>query len=477
MTGACRTTRKPPVIESRPSLPVPTYTGSPTSVAIVGAGLAGLHCAYRLSKLGIAATVYEASKRTGGRIFTDHMTFPDQHVELGGEFIESGHTTLRMLAKELAVELVEVNAGEPKYFANGRLFPAADVTAALAPALRALQQVRQRFTDPSKLPGARDPNGAEALDRMSIAAWLDRAAVSPREPARKLLESLCASRFGLDADDLSAVHLLTLPLEKGIAPSMDGSFRIKEGSDALVRRIVEKLELWQVRYDHKLTAMEKSSGGRWTLTFEQTGQIAEMKHEHVVLALPFSTLREVEFRSALPDWKERVIRELGYGRSTKVLTGYADRVWRTVHEFGGSIVADLPFEVAWDASSDPASKTGVIAVNPGGQRADEAAFGSAFEAGRRTVEQLASIFPSIKSAHNGRVARMAWGAAPFAKGSRAAYRPGQFTTLRGLEAEAVGNLHFAGEHTSNAPGTMDAAAESGARAAREVAKAMGIDAA
>ena len=41
----------------------------PTSarVAVVGAGLAGLTCAYRLKRSGIIATVYEANTRLGGR--------------------------------------------------------------------------------------------------------------------------------------------------------------------------------------------------------------------------------------------------------------------------------------------------------------------------------------------------------------------------------------------------------------------------
>ncbi len=39
-------------------------------VAIVGAGLAGLHAAYRLLQAGVRAQVYEASTRVGGRMFT-----------------------------------------------------------------------------------------------------------------------------------------------------------------------------------------------------------------------------------------------------------------------------------------------------------------------------------------------------------------------------------------------------------------------
>ena len=44
-------------------------------VAVVGAGLAGLTCAYRLKRSGINATVYEANTRLGGRCWTRRDDF------------------------------------------------------------------------------------------------------------------------------------------------------------------------------------------------------------------------------------------------------------------------------------------------------------------------------------------------------------------------------------------------------------------
>src|SRR5436190_4640996 len=41
--------------------------GSSARVVIVGGGLAGLTCAYRLKQAGVAATIYEANTRLGGR--------------------------------------------------------------------------------------------------------------------------------------------------------------------------------------------------------------------------------------------------------------------------------------------------------------------------------------------------------------------------------------------------------------------------
>src|SRR5260221_1980747 len=44
--------------------------GSQPNIAIIGAGIAGLNAAYTLKKSGIVSTLYEASTRAGGRIFT-----------------------------------------------------------------------------------------------------------------------------------------------------------------------------------------------------------------------------------------------------------------------------------------------------------------------------------------------------------------------------------------------------------------------
>jgi len=44
---------------------------TPPRIAVVGAGLAGLTCAYRLRQAGLNADLYEASTRTGGRSARD----------------------------------------------------------------------------------------------------------------------------------------------------------------------------------------------------------------------------------------------------------------------------------------------------------------------------------------------------------------------------------------------------------------------
>src|SRR4029077_5903364 len=83
-------------------------------VVVVGAGLAGLTCAYRLKASGIIATVYEANTRLGGRCWTRRGDFAQgQIVERGGELIDQGHTTTRHLAHELGLPLDNLLRAEP----------------------------------------------------------------------------------------------------------------------------------------------------------------------------------------------------------------------------------------------------------------------------------------------------------------------------------------------------------------------------
>jgi monoamine oxidase len=83
-------------------------------IVVVGAGLAGLTCAYRLQQAGYVALVHEASERVGGRCWTIRGAFADgQIAEHGGELIDQGHTEVRHLANELGLTLDNLLAAQP----------------------------------------------------------------------------------------------------------------------------------------------------------------------------------------------------------------------------------------------------------------------------------------------------------------------------------------------------------------------------
>jgi monoamine oxidase len=100
--------------------------------------------------------------------------------------------------------------------------------------------------------------------------------------------------------------------------------------------------------------------------------------------------------------------------------------------------------------------------------------GTAAESAERHSRELDRIFPGVAGARVGE-ARFHWPSFPWVMGSYACYKPGQWTSIAGAEGERVGNLHFAGEHTSyDFQGYMEGGAESGARAAREILVDLGL---
>jgi monoamine oxidase len=460
-----------------------TQTESP--VVVVGAGLAGLHCAYRLRGLGASVAVYDAAKRTGGRIFTDRATFPEgQHCELGGEFIDTGHVTLHDLATELGIELLDYERDDAKlarlvaHF-DGRTLSEEEILRGFEPIARKVDAALATMTDPEAVPTYREPNGAEALDALSIRAWLDQEGIAASDPVRQLIEVAYTGEFGLETDVSNALNLLTFistdTTRLELFGESDERFRAKDGNDTYTQRLTEALGPTPLHLERRLTRLARLSDGRYQLTFDGPGATEEVKAEHVVLALPFTLLREVDLRVELPEVKRRAIAELGYGTNSKLMVGFSSRPWRTRFDSDGSTYTDLGYIQTWETSRLQPGASGIITNYTGGQRGLVISAGAPEVQARDFLQQFNFVFPGSISAANGRVARMAWPTYPLTKGSYSAYKVGQFTAFAGAEIERVGNLHFCGEHTSlDAQGFMEGAALTGAMAATEVAGDLGL---
>jgi monoamine oxidase len=83
-------------------------TARPKRVIVAGAGLAGLSCAWELSKRGHDVTVLEASNRTGGHVRTIREGFPDHlYADCGAEhFTYPGYELCYQYAKEFGLTLL-----------------------------------------------------------------------------------------------------------------------------------------------------------------------------------------------------------------------------------------------------------------------------------------------------------------------------------------------------------------------------------
>src|SRR4051794_9780188 len=151
------------------------YGATQPQIAIVGAGLAGLTCAYRLKQAGLNAQVYEASDRVGGRCYSIR-DFSPLIAEHGGELIDQGHTGVRQLAQDLGLNLDNLLQGQPNgtedfFWVNGGKYPYSQLVVDLNGIYQKLHKDVSAASYPT-LWNLYTQRGWE-LDHMSIIQWLD----------------------------------------------------------------------------------------------------------------------------------------------------------------------------------------------------------------------------------------------------------------------------------------------------------------
>lgn len=446
-------------------------------IGIVGAGIAGLNCAWQLSKQNIRATVFEAASRVGGRMHTNTgLLGPALNTDLGGEFIDAGHEDMLALCKELGLPLLDMQddsgVTENAWYFSGKHISDKDIFEALKP-------LASRISDDAELtalvPAESRENAAfKRLDGTSLADYLE--VIGCTGWLRALIEVAFVTEYGLDVGDQSCMNMLCLLSTEGsrFEPFGEGAerFKVQGGSERLCAELGKKLD-GAIRLEHRLVRV--TGGKPLKLTFDTPRGAKEESFDVVVLALPFTILRELEINIDLPEAKQRAIKELGYGKNSKLLVGMSTRPWR-MKGFSGGIFSDEPFQLAWDNSrlqwgkgADPVQGPAGLTIYGGGSMCDMMAMGTPGQQVERLLSRLEPAFAGVQKAYNSKFMRVIWPEDKYVLASYASYRPGQWSSIRGHEGTPVGDLLFAGEHCSlDFQGYMNGGAESGRKAAAEI---------
>jgi monoamine oxidase len=448
-------------------------------IAVVGAGLAGLTCAYRLKQAGFAAQLYEAhATRVGGRCWTIRSFADGQLAEHGGELIDQGHQAMRQLAQELGFTLDNLLQAQPKgtedfFYVNGHDYPLSQ----LEVDLNGIYQQMHKDVSAASYPtlwNSYTQRGFE-LDHMSIIDWLNATVPGgAKSDLGRVLDIAYNIEYGAECSEQSSLNLLYLLAYSGqgqfrvFGPSNE-KYHVKGGNDQIPEELKRRLS-GQINLDHVLTAIRQNSGGSYTLTFANGATTRTTTVDHVVLAIPFSMLRSVNYAKAgFEPLKVTAIRELPMGTNSKLHMQFTDRFWYRAHN-NGNTYADTGYQNTWEVTRAQPGDKGILVNYTGGKVGASFGSGTPQERAQQFFGQISPLFPDIASHWYANSATVDfWAAYPWTKGSYSYWKVGQYTKFSGMEKERQGNCHFCGEHTSqDFQGYLNGAVETGERAAGEI---------
>jgi oxygen-dependent protoporphyrinogen oxidase len=257
------------------------------SVVVVGAGIAGLTCAWRLQQAGHDVEVLEREGKPGGRMRSERRG--GYVVDRGAQFIASGYRNLHQLAHTLGLDhrIENIACTRNAILRDGKLHPGdydslgeflrSDLLSARAKA-RLPRLLLEIFRHRKRLDPFH-PEKAADIDRDDMTQYLRR--IVGEEALEYLLAPAFSSTFDSDPEDLSgAFALLAIRF-------LTGGFRLQcfeGGSGLLTRTLADRLS---VRVGWEASEVETEAGGarvRYLAPSGERGLIADA----AVVAVPGS---------------------------------------------------------------------------------------------------------------------------------------------------------------------------------------------
>ena len=447
-------------------------------VVVVGAGIAGLCAAYELSALGHDVTVLEAQKVPGGRVQTLRASFADGlYAEAGASRIPTSHDLTLGYARLFGLPLVPFAPADLASirYAHGQRMKVVPEAAFEWPAgVPAGQkrmtppEVRRRYIDSladqitSPFAGDWMPASLKQYDSITRDEYLRSEGVSDAALHMMNLGSTPVARFRSFLDVLHEVAV-NRELRRRAGASEEQLLKIDGGNDRLPHAFTARLSD-RIRYECAVLRIEHDAEGA-RVFFSSGGSNLSVHAGYVVCAIPFSTLRSVEFSPPLSATKRAAIDRLPYHSVTRIYLQSRIRYWMK-EGLSGFADTDHPMEV-WDSTYGQPGGRGILMSFIQGPKARELGRSSRAEQLRFGLKAIEDVYPGMRKNYERGFVKV-WDRDPWARGAVAYLLPGQVLSLEPHIARPEGRIHFAGEHASSLRGWMQGAFESGRRAASEV---------
>ncbi|WP_026694258.1 flavin monoamine oxidase family protein [Peribacillus kribbensis] len=461
-------------------------TNSPKKISIIGAGMSGLVAGSLLKASGHHVTILEASDRVGGKIYTARKPFENgQYLDMGAMRIPDVHFMTLAYIEKFGLKINRFIGTTPNdlVYVNGKTarlkevlkspgilgFPLLEAEQKISP-LQLFQTAIRPITEfIARNPAQNWPKVVRDFDSYSFEAFLkyNPAALSLSDGAINMLEVLLALEGFPELSFTAVLRELLYLLESGLV-----LHEITGGNDLLPHAFLKELQsiiMLNQRVEGLTQSNDeivlRSTAGKNAKTFIT-------KSDLVIITVPFSAFPfiNVNPRSLLSYHKWRAINELHYITGTKIGLQFSRRFWEENGQYGGQSITDLPVRFSYYPSRGIGTNTPGIVLASYTWGDDSLFWDSLDEKDRihKSLENLSIIHGRDLSRYFMAGKSFSWGQNPYSAGVVSFYKPLQQTTLGPYIASREGRVLFAGEHTSNYPGWIQGAIESGIRVAEEV---------